>query len=78
VPAPLAGRWVLRGTELRLSETEPDVWESRFVTLAFEIDGDAKLRSQADSSDNPNARSSSQIAATPAMANEPAAITTRR
>jgi hypothetical protein len=35
VPAP--GRWVLRGTELRLSEARPDAWESRFVTLVFEI-----------------------------------------
>ena len=35
--APLAGQWVLRGTDLRLSTTEPDMWESRFVTLAFEV-----------------------------------------
>jgi len=35
--APLPGRWVLRGTDLRLSESEPDRWESRFVTLAFEV-----------------------------------------
>ena len=34
---PLAGRWVLRGTDLRLSPTVPDTWESRFVTLAFEV-----------------------------------------
>ncbi len=34
---PLAGEWVLRGTDLRLSTTEPDTWESRFVTLAFEV-----------------------------------------
>ena len=34
---PLAGRWVLRGTDLRLSTTLPDTWESRFVTLAFEV-----------------------------------------
>jgi Domain of unknown function (DUF4198) len=33
---PLAGRWVLRGTELRLSESADVLWESRFVTLAFE------------------------------------------
>ena len=37
VAAPLPGRWVLRGTDLRLSETEPDLWVSRFVTLAFEV-----------------------------------------
>jgi hypothetical protein len=35
--APLPGRWVVRGTELRLSESEPDLWVSRFVTLAFEV-----------------------------------------
>ena len=35
--APLPGRWVLRGTDLRLSEHEPDLWVSRFVTLAFEV-----------------------------------------
>ena len=34
---PLAGQWVLRGTDLRLSTTVPDTWESRFVTLAFEV-----------------------------------------
>lgn len=37
LPAPLPGRWVLRGTDLRLSGTEPERWESRFVTLAFEV-----------------------------------------
>ena len=35
--APSPGRWVLRGTDLRLSATRPDAWESRFVTLAFEV-----------------------------------------
>ena len=35
--APLAGRWVLRGVDLRLSESEPDLWVSRFVTLAFDV-----------------------------------------
>lgn len=37
VPALPPGRWVLRATDLRLSTTEPDHWESRFVTLAFEV-----------------------------------------
>jgi hypothetical protein len=37
IPAPLAGHWVLRGTDLRLSASVRDAWESRFVTLAFEI-----------------------------------------
>ncbi len=33
----VAGRWVLRGTDLRPSDTNPEGWESRFVTLAFEV-----------------------------------------
>ena len=33
---PFAGRWLLRGTDLRLSEQRPGTWESRFVTLAIE------------------------------------------
>jgi hypothetical protein len=37
MPAPPAGRWVLHGTDLRPSSTEPDAWESDFVTLAFEV-----------------------------------------
>jgi len=37
IVAPLPGRWVLRGTDLRLSDSEPDLWVSRFVTLAFEF-----------------------------------------
>ena len=34
---PLAGRWLARAVDLRLSTTAPDEWESRFVTLAFEV-----------------------------------------
>jgi hypothetical protein len=34
---PLAGRWLLRGTELAISATRPDGWDSRFITLAFEV-----------------------------------------
>jgi hypothetical protein len=48
VAAPLAGHWVLRGTDLRVSESDPDRWESRFVTLAFEVSQSAPGRSQAD------------------------------
>ena len=33
---PFAGRWLLRGTDLRPSGERPDTWESRFVTLAIE------------------------------------------
>jgi hypothetical protein len=80
VIAPLAGHWVLRGTDLKLSETEPDRWESRFVTLAFEIAGSdgSPTVVQIGNTLNPSARSASQIAATPAIASEPPAITVRR
>jgi hypothetical protein len=37
VPVPLAGRWVLRGVELRESEKRADAWDSRFITLSFEV-----------------------------------------
>lgn len=37
VQPPLAGRWVLRGTDLAPAPGRPDEWESRFVTLAFEV-----------------------------------------
>lgn len=87
-PAPLAGRWVLRGTDLRLSEREPDTWESRFVTLAFEIEDERstgrpqagridEARPQA-SNESPNARSTSQTAAINAITAEPPSITVRR
>lgn len=33
----LAGHWILRGTDLRPSPTRADKWESRFLTLAFEV-----------------------------------------
>lgn len=36
---PFAGRWLLRGTDLRLSAQDADRWESRFVTLAIEAAG---------------------------------------
>jgi hypothetical protein len=37
VPVPLPGRWVLRGTDLRRSDSVPDQFESRFFNLAFEV-----------------------------------------
>lgn len=36
IPAPAAGRWLLRGTHLRPSTERPGTWESDFVTLAFD------------------------------------------
>lgn len=34
---PFAGRWLLRGTDLRLDERDPARWQSRFVTLMVEV-----------------------------------------
>lgn len=34
---PLAGRWILRGTDLRPAADGSDRWDSRFLTLAFEV-----------------------------------------
>lgn len=34
---PLAGRWILRGVDLRVSPKTPDEWVSWFVTLGFEV-----------------------------------------
>lgn len=36
VPELPAGRWLLRGIDLRLSSTQADRWESWFLTLAFD------------------------------------------
>jgi len=36
LPEPPAGRWLLRAIDLRPSKTQPDQWESRFLTLAFD------------------------------------------
>ena len=37
VTAPLPGRWLLRGVDLHVSATDPDRWDSRFATLAFDV-----------------------------------------
>jgi len=34
---PLAGQWMLRGTDLRVARDDAQRWESRFLTLAFEV-----------------------------------------
>jgi len=36
VTVPLAGRWILRGVDLRVSRKTADEWESWFVVLGFE------------------------------------------
>lgn len=37
IAAPGAGRWLLRGVDLRLASDNPDRFDSRFITLAFEL-----------------------------------------
>lgn len=37
ITVPLAARWLLRGVDLRPSAQQPDQWDSRFVTLAFDV-----------------------------------------
>jgi hypothetical protein len=34
---PLAGPWLLRGTDLRPAAADPTRWESQFITYAFEV-----------------------------------------
>jgi hypothetical protein len=34
---PLPGYWIARGVDLRLSGERPDTFDSRFITLAFEV-----------------------------------------
>jgi Domain of unknown function (DUF4198) len=34
---PLPGRWLLRGTDLRISASNPDQFESQFITYAFDV-----------------------------------------
>ena len=74
---PLAGRWVLRGTDLRLSSERPDTWDSRFVTLAFDVADSAVQPDQNASSLSSNARSANHSAASTAMAAEPPTNTPR-
>lgn len=73
VPVPTAGTWVLRAIDLRLSAARPDTWDSRFATLAFEVQAPQK-----GSSLSSNARSASQTAASTAISSEPPVSTARR
>jgi hypothetical protein len=34
---PLPGRWIARAVDLRLSTEKPDTFDSRFITLAFDV-----------------------------------------
>jgi hypothetical protein len=71
---PLAGRWVLRGTDLRPSSERPGTWDSRFITLAFDV---AAPMDQNGSSLSSNALSANHSAASTAMADEPPTNTPR-
>lgn len=74
IDTPGEGRWVLRGTHLRLSTKTRDSWESDFVTLAFE----GTPSTQPPSSLTSNALSTSHTAASPAIAPEPPTNTSLR
>lgn len=37
VRPPLPGRWLLRGTDLRISPRDATKWESQFITYSFEV-----------------------------------------
>lgn len=36
-PLPLAARWLLRGIDLRTSVTDPQRWDSRFLTVVMDV-----------------------------------------
>lgn len=77
----LAGTWLLRGTDLRPADHMADAWESRFVTLTFEVASRAHA-ARVDAGQNlnnsrSNIRSTSQTVATSAITTEPALNTTR-
>ncbi len=73
MPAPLPGRWLLRAIELR--PAADDTWDSRFVTLAFDIGPGGTQNGISSSS---NSLSASQTAASTAMASEPPRSTATR
>lgn len=70
LPALPAGRWLARAIELLPSDERPGTWDSRFATLAFEV--------QNGSSWSSNARSANQAAASAAISSEPPTSTPRR
>lgn len=65
---PLAGHWLLRTVDLRPATGER--WDSRFLSLAFEVQNGSSLKS--------NSRSASQMAATAVISDEPPMNTPRR
>lgn len=69
VPGP--GRWLVRGTELRRADRNPDLWLGGFVTLAFDAVQDVR-------EGRSKARSSSQSDASATTSSEPPSITKTR
>lgn len=37
ITVPLSGQWLLRGVDLRPSDRRSEAWDSRFISLAFEV-----------------------------------------
>jgi hypothetical protein len=82
---PLTGRWVLRGVDLQLSADDPTRWDSRFATLAFEVEPAAStppavaaVADQNTKSFRLNARSTNQTDATVAISSDPPPSTATR
>ena len=72
--APLPGRWLLRGVELRPADDGSGAWASRFVTLAFTVrarEPAVAAPLQNGKTLKSNTRSASQPAASTAIASEP-------
>lgn len=92
VPVPLAGRWVLRATELLPVPERPGHWQSRFVTHTFSVgdaghgEGPAAVAAAAavpgpqpkTPPSMPKARSTNHTSATAAINAEPPTNTARR
>ena len=77
VPTLRPGPWLLRAIDLRVSATDPDSWDSRFVTLAFDVQGPGPV-GQNGISLSSNALSTSHTEASTAISSEPPSSTARR
>jgi hypothetical protein len=77
ITVPLAGRWVLRATDLRPVAERPGHWESRFVTHTFTALA-AQASPQPSKPSISNARSTNHSVASSAIATEPPTSNPRR
>lgn len=78
---PLSARWLLRAVDLRLADRDPDRWDSRFLTLVFDVmpaPQPGPRGVQKPISVSSNARSTNQTAASTAISAEPPASTPTR